>query len=103
MKILRKERDDSTVKCNQALKERDLALEELNNFGAELKEVQNDLAKCQAEFELGKKVWTDERIALTDRLKRQFDKGQENSYCQGYLDGWFNDPHVYVLASLEAN
>lgn len=39
IKILAKERKCSISKCNQAFKVRDLALNELNNFGAELKEV----------------------------------------------------------------
>lgn len=65
-------REVLTKEYDQALKERDLALNKLNKLGEELKEVQNDLSKSQAEFELGKKVWEAEKKALTERLNKEF-------------------------------
>ncbi|XP_062013988.1 intracellular protein transport protein uso1-like [Rosa rugosa] len=53
--ILTKERQDSTFKYNQALKERDTALSELKNLGVKLKGVQKDLYKSNDELESGKK------------------------------------------------
>ncbi|XP_004294521.1 PREDICTED: uncharacterized protein LOC101301275 [Fragaria vesca subsp. vesca] len=55
--------DGLISKYNQALKQRDLALANLNTIGAELKEMQKNL-------ELGKKVWHAERIALAERLTK---------------------------------
>ncbi|KAM5583611.1 myosin heavy chain, fast skeletal muscle [Rosa sericea] len=66
--ILTKECQDSTCKYNQALKERDAALSDLNNLGVELEEVRKDLSESQANLELGKKVWEAERIAVAERL-----------------------------------
>ncbi|XP_024199545.1 myosin heavy chain, fast skeletal muscle isoform X1 [Rosa chinensis] len=66
--ILAKECQDSTCKYNQALKERDAALSDLNNLGVELEEVRKDLSESQANLELGKKVWEAESIALAERL-----------------------------------
>nr|XP_011461191.1 PREDICTED: testis-specific gene 10 protein-like isoform X2 [Fragaria vesca subsp. vesca] len=53
---------------DQVLKERDLAVNKLNNLKQELKEVQNYRSMGLAEFELGKKVLEDEKKALTKRL-----------------------------------
>lgn len=101
IETLMKERDDSISKHNQALKELDLALTELNNFAADVKEAQQDL-------ELGKKVWKAERVALAERLskvkeelaqnEKKHIKEKENAYCAGYLDGWFKEPHAYIIA-----
>ncbi|XP_062017432.1 COP1-interactive protein 1-like [Rosa rugosa] len=61
--IMTRERDGLISKYNQALKQRDSALEKLNTIGAELKEAQKDL-------ELSKSVWDAERITLAERLTK---------------------------------
>ncbi|PRQ34105.1 hypothetical protein RchiOBHm_Chr5g0065151 [Rosa chinensis] len=72
------DRYDATVRevlskeYNQALEERDSALNKLDNMGAELMEVQNSLSKAQAEFESGKKAWDAEKKALTKILDKEF-------------------------------
>lgn len=126
-KILTKERKDSTCKYNQALKERDMALNELNILEAELNEVRMDLSKSRAELELGKELREAERMELTKKLNNDFNKfgteikeirkelsdlekihkkhiqENENAYCAGYLTGWFKEPHAYMpLPSHEA-
>jgi hypothetical protein len=126
-KILTKERKDSTCKYNQALKERDMALNELNILEAEINEVRMDLSKSRAELELGKKLREAERMELTKKLNKDFNKfgteikeirkelsdlekthkkhiqENENAYCAGYLTGWFKEPHAYMpLPSHEA-
>lgn len=119
-KILTKECKDSTCKYNQALKERDMALNELNILEAELNKVRMDLSKSWAELELGKKVREAESMELTKKLNKDFNKfgteikeireelsdlekihkkqiqENENAYCAGYLTGWFKEPHAYM-------
>ncbi|XP_024199543.1 probable serine/threonine-protein kinase kinX isoform X2 [Rosa chinensis] len=65
-------REVSREEYDQALKARDMALNELNNLRAELKEVHNDRSRDLAEFELGKKVLEAEKKALTERLDKEF-------------------------------
>ncbi|KAM5583627.1 hypothetical protein ABKV19_003488 [Rosa sericea] len=65
-------REVSREEYDQALKERDMALNELNNLREELKEVHNDRSRALAEFELGKKVLEAEKKALTERLDKEF-------------------------------
>ncbi|XP_004295904.1 PREDICTED: uncharacterized protein LOC101309235 [Fragaria vesca subsp. vesca] len=65
-------REVSREEYDQALKERDLALDELKNLRAELKEVENYRSSASAEFELGKKEWEAEKKALNERLDREF-------------------------------
>ncbi|KAL6203270.1 hypothetical protein ACLB2K_026972 [Fragaria x ananassa] len=122
------ERYDATVRevltkeYNQALEERDSALNELDNmgeelmeefkiFGRELNKVVQNLSKTQAELEqrykehdsleLGKKVWEAERMEMAEKIEMA-EKEKENAYCKGYLDGWFKKPHAHVHAWHEA-
>ncbi|XP_050370231.1 uncharacterized protein LOC126788296 [Argentina anserina] len=62
----------SSEEYDQALKERGLALNELDNLRAELKKVQDNRSKDLAEFELGKKVLEAEKKGINERADKDF-------------------------------